>query len=150
MDLTFWIAFARGPLEIISLGLAIFPAIMVMQAWGSLPRHIPVHFGITGRPDRWVGRGQAWILPLLALAVYAVMSSATGTWAWVLDNRTEMPSGSEILLLARPVIAFLMIRVTTLLVRIARKEEESLNSWMLWGLMALLVAPPVALSVVLH
>jgi hypothetical protein len=150
MDIGFWIVLARGPLEIIALGLAIFPAAMVLQSWGALPRQIPVRFGITGRPDRWGGRGQAWILPLLALIVYALMSTATGTWAWMMNPSAELPDGTEILLVIKPVIAFLMIRATGMLIRVARDNRESLSCWLLWGLMAILVAPPLALTMAIH
>ena len=150
MDIGFWIVLARGPLEIIALGLALFPAVLVLLAWTSLPRQIPIRFAITGRPDRWGGRGQAWILPLAALIVYALMSTATGTWAWMMNTSSELPYGTEILLVIKPVIAFLMIRATAMLIRIAKDNRESLSCSMLWGLMAILVAPPLALTMVIH
>lgn len=150
MDIGFWIVLARGPLEIIAFGLAIIPAAMVSLAWRSLPRQVPVRFGITGRPDRWGGRGQAWILPVLALIVYALMSTVTGTWAWMMDSSARVPDGTEILLVIKPVIAYLMIRATGMLIRIARDDQESLSYWLLWGLMAILVAPPLALTVAIH
>jgi hypothetical protein len=150
MDIGFWIVLARDPLEIIALGLAILPAAMVLLAWTSLPKRIPVRFSLTGQPDRWGGRGQAWILPLAALIVYALMSTATGTWTWMMDTSSALPYGTEVLLLLKPVIAFLMIRATAMLIRIARDKQESLSCAMLWGLMAILVAPPIALTMAIH
>ena len=145
-----FILLLRGPLEIASFGLALAPLLSVSLAYGSLPRHIPVHFGINGRPDRMGSRNRAWILPLLVLAVYAFMSHASGTWAWAFHGRTELPSGGEIPLLLKPVIGCLMSYANEMLIRIARKEADALNGWMLWGLMILLVAPPFALSVLAH
>ncbi len=146
MDWARWIELLRYPFEIVSLGLAVAPALMVLQAWATLPKQIPVRFGATGRPDRWGSRARAWVLPLLALIVYGFMSRATGTWAWVLDSRAELPAGSELLMILKPSIALLMMNATGMLIRVARRDEESLNGWLLWGLMILLVTPPLALS----
>ena len=146
MDLMGFILLLRGPLEITAFGLALAPMLSVAVAWGSLPRHIPVHFGVNGRPDRMGSRNRAWILPLLALAVYAFMSRATGTWAWAFEGRVDLPAGGEIPLLVKPVIGLLMAYSNEMLIRIARKEADALNGWMMWGLMILLVAPPCALS----
>jgi hypothetical protein len=150
MNVASWIVLARGPLEIVSLGLAVVPAFMLLQSWADLPRRIPVRFDISGWPNRWGGRGQAWILPLVSLIAYGLMSTATGTWAWMLDSGAQMPDGSEILLLFKPVIALLMIRATGMLISIARNKKEALDGWLMWGLMALLVAPPIALSLAIH
>lgn len=150
MDLARWIELLRYPLEIGAFGLAIAPTLIVMQAWPFLPTRIPVGFGATGHPARWGRRALAWILPLLALIVYGYLSGATGTWAWVMDRTARIPDGSEMLLILKPGIALLMMNATEMLTRVARKKEESLNGWLLWGLMALMLAPPLALSFVAH
>ena len=84
------------------------------------------------------------------MIVYALMSTATGTFAWIMNTNSELPYGTEVLLLLKPIIAFLMIRATAMLIRIARDKQESLSCWMLWGLMAILVAPPIALTMAIH
>lgn len=141
---------SRGPLEVIAFALAVYPALMVLDVWNSLPRRIPIRFSISGEPDRWGGREQSWILPIIAFLAYCLMSAATGTWSWVLDSQAKMPAGAGIVLVFKPLVGFLMIRATAVLVRIARNQEEPLNSFMLWSLMALLVAPPVALTMAIH
>lgn len=147
MEWARWIDLLRYPLEIISLALAAAPALMVLQAWATLPKKIPVRFGSTGRPDRWGSRARAWVLPILALIVYGFMSRATGTWAWLLDGKAGIPAGSELLMVLKPGVALLMMNVTGMLIRVARRDEESLNGWLLWGLMILLVTPPLAMSI---
>lgn len=150
MDSARLIEVLRYPLEFIALGLAFAPALFVLQCWDSLPRQIPVRFTSAGRPDGWASRGWALGLPLIALIVYGVMSQATGTWAWVIDRRAEIPNGSEILIFLKPGFGFLIVSATGMLMRVARREEESLNGWLLWGLMTLLVTPPLVLSMVVR
>jgi Protein of unknown function (DUF1648) len=146
MDLSRWIFLLRWPLEIVSFGLALAPLLSVLVAWASLPAHIPVHFGSTGGTDCRGGRAQAWILPVMALVVYGFMSEASGTWAWALHGRTDLPAGAEILLILKPAIALLMVYANQMLILAARKQAEALNGWLLCGLMMLLIAPPFALS----
>ena len=40
-------------------------------SWNAVPERIPVHYGLTGEPDRWGGRFEGlFALPLVAVAVY--------------------------------------------------------------------------------
>ena len=50
--------------------------------WPDVPARIPVHFGLSGEPDRWVERSLlGWLeLPLVGLALAAVME---GTAWWI-------------------------------------------------------------------
>ena len=38
--------------------------------WGSIPDRVPLHFGITGAPDRWGSKGELLILLAVSLALY--------------------------------------------------------------------------------
>ena len=150
MDLMGLIVVLRWPLEIVAFGLALVPVLSLLLAWGSLPSQIPAHFGPTGHPDRWSSRSQLWILPVLALVVYGFMSEASGTWAWVLDGRMDLSAGAEIPLLFKPVVGLLIAYSSEMLIRIARKQGEVPNGWFMCGFMMLLLASPLALSVVAH
>jgi hypothetical protein len=85
-------------------------------------------------------------MPVLALSVYGFMSRASGTWAWVFHGTKDLPAAAETPLLFKPVFALLAIHANQMLIRIARKPPEAPNGWMLWGLMLLLITPPVALG----
>jgi hypothetical protein len=146
MDASRWIVLLRWPLEIGSLGLAFVPLLNVSLVWGSLPAQVALYFGATIRPRRWWSRSQVWIMPVLALIVYGFMSKASGTWAWVFRVTNDLPVDAGIPLLLKPVFAMLAIHANYMLLRIARKPRESLNGWMLWGLLLLLLTPPIALA----
>jgi uncharacterized membrane protein len=42
----------------------------VTHAWATLPAQVPVHFGITGQPDKWESKNEIWVLPALSLLFY--------------------------------------------------------------------------------
>jgi hypothetical protein len=136
----------RAPIEIIAALAAIAPLLIILRAWDTLPEEIPVHFGITGRPDRWGGRWQAWILPVVALGVYALFSFITGTWDWILGRQPAFPRGMELLLFMKPMTGLMLGYITLGMVRVARKEAERLNPWITFTLLALLLAPGIALA----
>jgi hypothetical protein len=146
MDSSHWIVLLRWPLEIVSLGLAFVPLLSVSLVWRSLPAQVAIYFGATVRSRRWWSRAQLWIMPVLALSVYGFMSRASGTWAWVFHGTKDLPAAAETPLLFKPVFALLAIHANQMLIRIARKPPEAPNGWMLWGLMLLLITPPVVLA----
>ncbi|MGO9240121.1 MAG: DUF1648 domain-containing protein [Bryobacteraceae bacterium] len=136
----------RGPLELIAVIAAVLPLLIILRAWDTLPDQIPAHFGITGRPDRWGGRWQAWILPVVALICYGIFSFITGTWQWVMGRQPALPRGMELLLYMKPMIGLMLGYISLATVRVARKEAEGLNLWVMYGLLALLLAPGIALA----
>jgi len=136
----------RMPLEIIAALAAVLPLLIILRAWDTLPEEIPVHFGITGRPDRWGGRWQAWILPFMALGLYAVFSYITGTWDWILGRQPALPRGMEPFLFMKPMMGLMLGYATLGMVRVARKEAERLNPWITFTLLALVLAPGIALA----
>lgn len=141
-----WVVEFRWPLEIASVVLAVVPLLIVLRAWDTLPEEIPAHFGITGKPDRWGGRWQIWILPVLALVMYGAFSFATGTWDLLLGRPHDLPRGMELLVLMKPLICLMLSYLMWATVRVARKEAEGLNLWIMFGLLALLLTPGIALA----
>ena len=150
MDMHSWIVAFRWPLEILSLAFALAPLLIMLRSWDTLPDEIPAHFGITGKPDRWGGKWQAWAVPIISIGMYAVFSTISGTWQWLLGQPTGLPNGIQPLLLLKPGIGLLMTYVTWMTVRVARKEAEGLNPWILYGLVALMLAPVVGLGLTAH
>ena len=66
---------SRALMWTLALGLAASAAWL----WPDVPARVPVHFGLDGEPDRWVGRSAwAWFgLPLVALATAAGLDALT-------------------------------------------------------------------------
>jgi hypothetical protein len=142
------VALLRWPLEIVAFALAFAPVLSVLIAWTSLPKQVPLHLGYSQRPDRWGSRARIWILPVLALVVYGFMSAASSTWAWAFFGRLDLPAGAEIPLLLKPVVGLLIVYANEAFIRVVRAQEEVPNGWLLSGVMVLLLASPLALSLV--
>ena len=150
MDFRGWVTVFRLPIEIAAACLAVLPALLLLRAWGSLPDEIPVHFGLTGRPDRWGGRWQAWVVPLVALIIYGAFSTACGSWNWLLGKPSELPRGIEPMLLMRVPLELLLTYITWGTIRVACKEAGKLSTPVLLGLLLLTVAPALALPFPRH
>lgn len=52
-----------------ALGL-LFMIVMLAYYWSSLPERIPSHFGISGQPDAWNGKGLLLVLPSISAGLY--------------------------------------------------------------------------------
>ena len=78
---------SRALMWTLALGLAASAAWL----WPDVPARVPVHFGLDGEPDRWVGRSAwAWFgLPLVALATAAGHRRAD---AVVAEPRPTLPA----------------------------------------------------------
>lgn len=61
-------------LEIISAVLLLGLLIYTLISWTSLPETIPVHFNAKGQPDGWGSRVSIFFSPLLALALYILLT----------------------------------------------------------------------------
>jgi len=48
--------------------------IIVIGAWKNTPEQIPSHFGPSGRPDAWGGKGSLALLPILGLMIYLLIT----------------------------------------------------------------------------
>ena len=139
----------RWLLEIIAGVACLLPLLIILRAWDTLPDEIPTHFGITGRPDRWGGRWQAWLLPVVSLAVYVFLSVISGMWGWLMGRATpSMPGEALALLLWIKLMEGLVFSyIVSMTVRIARQEAERLNGWMMGALIVLTGAPPALLAI---
>ncbi len=62
--------------DVISVMALVMIVGVVAFHWGDLPDRIPRHFGITGKPDRWGGKGSLLILPFAALVASGLLTFA--------------------------------------------------------------------------
>ncbi len=66
----------RWLVEGLTLAAILAMVAMTLIHWGELPATIPIHFGISGKPDGWGAKDSIWILPLLAVVVNVALSIA--------------------------------------------------------------------------
>jgi hypothetical protein len=141
MDFASTLALLRWPLETLALLAAVAPFLIVVQAWGSLPQQVPTHFGITGRPDRWGGRWQIWILPVLAPVMYCVFTFATHPQVWLAGAHPTPEPMQRAFVPLKALICLTLSYVSWMSVRVARKQAERLNNFIPLGLILLSIAP---------
>lgn len=57
-------------LEIVAVAGTVLSVALLVQSWKALPPVIPVHFGISGKPDGWGAKPTLWLFPALSAAIY--------------------------------------------------------------------------------
>ena len=61
-------------LEAIAFTAAVASPLIAFAYYAELPDTIPIHFNARGLPDGWGGKGFLWLLPILGLGIYALMT----------------------------------------------------------------------------
>ncbi len=61
-------------LEILAAGGCVLCVLIVALSWASLPETIPHHIDFSGKPNAWGTKKVLWLLPALALILYAGMT----------------------------------------------------------------------------
>lgn len=79
-------------LALVATALSIY---VVGSAWAALPDTVPIHFGLTGKPDGFGPKWVIWIVPASSVLLYGAMSFAVWLrsynfpWRITEDNREE-------------------------------------------------------------
>ena len=63
--------------DLANLTLCLLIGVLVYRAYPRLPERLPLHFNMTGQPDRWSGRGGLvvlFLMPLVLTAVFYLMA----------------------------------------------------------------------------
>ena len=57
------------------LGLAALTAMLLhlIISWPNLPERIPTHFGFSGQPDAWGGKGSLLAIPIIVTVMYILL-----------------------------------------------------------------------------
>jgi uncharacterized membrane protein len=131
----------RKALAIAALFLLVF--LWGITAWSvvgpnPLPARIPTHFNAAGQPDGWGTPGMLWLMPVVALGIYLLM-----TWA----ARQTAPAGRRQLgSVALSMIAWLKLEVVGLFawiqyetVKLALRGEGALPALFLPAVLAVIL-----------
>jgi uncharacterized membrane protein len=58
---------------VVLIAMIIYPVIM----WNTLPDKLPMHYNAAGEIDRWGGRGETLILPVIGILMYGLLTLVT-------------------------------------------------------------------------
>lgn len=61
-------------IELMAILLLLSIFIYLILAWGSLPDQIPGHYNGAGIVDRWGSKNEIWILPIMGLILYILIT----------------------------------------------------------------------------
>lgn len=120
---------------------------VAISAWPQLPARIPVHFNLTGEPDRWGARWMIFIGPLTGSVICAVL-------AWLFnrpDALARFPMAARAPLNCLLLVeAGLFTYLTWQMCRVAVGEARSLGVWFLPVLLGVLTLVSVWLALTTH
>ena len=120
----------------------------VAQAWSSLPERVPVHFGPHGQVDRWGGRSNMLLLPVLGTISYALFSLLERVpHIYNYPVRVTEQNAAELYLAGRRLLLGVkLILVSSFAylfyasVHVARGEADALSPWFVPALLVPLLA----------
>jgi hypothetical protein len=120
---------------------------VAISAWPQLPVRIPVHFNLTGDPDRWGPRWMIFIGPLAGSVICAVL-------AWLFnrpDALARFPMAARVPLNCLLLIeAGLFAYLTWQMCRVAVGQARGLGVWFLPVLLGALTLVAVWLALTAH
>jgi len=62
--------------NIISIMSIVFCFAYIFLIWNEIPARVPGHFDAAGNITSWSGKGTVWLLPLIMLALFVLMTAA--------------------------------------------------------------------------
>ncbi|HPT29276.1 MAG TPA: DUF1648 domain-containing protein [Bryobacteraceae bacterium] len=122
------------------LGLAALLGLVAVN-WSTLPDELPMHFGINGKPDRYGSRWQLLILPVVGIAIFVGMSLSAGTAEWLGGVAPEKPFDAIMLVWTKTVVMALMCYCVWTIIRVARKQAEGMNIFVMFGMVGIMLLP---------
>lgn len=115
----------------IAIAATLAGILLVATRYSSLPEQIPMHYGASGRPDKWAGKGSMWVLALMPVLTLLVMLGATAAMVTTTEDRDEVRAGVRFV---APLTAYLSLGTFVLTVRmlaVAEKRAEGIGRWFL-------------------
>jgi uncharacterized membrane protein len=64
----------RAVAEAFAIGPLVFAWTVTIAMWPDLPERVPTHFGLDGRPDAWGGKGISWLMPIVHLGTWLLIT----------------------------------------------------------------------------
>lgn len=126
-------------LEILAaIGLLVLLALPVFY-YGQLPEQIPTHFGANGLPDKFGPKLTLWLLPIVGLCIYGLMTFVNRRPDWFnFPVKITAENAARQYGLAVRLIRLLKAMVTVLFaylvwgtIHVAHGGSDGLNSWVL-------------------
>jgi uncharacterized membrane protein len=119
--------------------------IFVALRFSDLPDRVPRHYGFTGRPDAWSGKGIIWVYPSIALVMLVAMTCVLITTSHKLRPE-ELSADIRRMSALCAFLSLVTLGLTMRTVAVAGKRAEGLGRLFLPFFMVGLVALMVVLG----
>lgn len=143
--------------EAFSLLLVIAMFAMVAVHWSQFPDRVPAHYGISGKPNGWHGKGFLLILPAIAAVVWAVITVAEREprlinipFAIDRDSPEVQRVLRNMMIAEKTSTALMFAWLMSGMVRTALGRAEGIGQWFLPLALALIFGPVIVYSVKLR
>lgn len=131
----------RIPLEALCL-LALFGmGALVVGNWPALPREVPYHFDITGRPDRYGRRHSIFILPAVALVMFITMSVGGETMGLLLGEAPSDLGSVFMVTWTKTFTLLLMCFSQWTIIRVAQGKAHRMNMFIMLAFVGFILVP---------
>lgn len=140
------LALLRWVFEALSLAALLAALVWLKMQLDDIPERIPVHFGITGKPDRWGGRWHLALYVAFLLAVYIGMSIAGGTPDLFAGQIQTQATERFILSYVKCGVVLMFFYVFWITIRVARGQASRFNLFVPLGMVVLTLIPSVLLT----
>lgn len=133
-------------IALLALGLGV---LAVVRAWPDLPARVPTHFGLSGQPDGWGGRGTILLLPVISVVLYIVLSAVQripASWynypvAITGENRErQVRLARSLVSWLKAGLAAMLAHLTIATLRTALGSAEGLDPFVIWVWLAVIFA----------
>jgi uncharacterized membrane protein len=117
----------RWPLEVLSLLALLAQLIYLRLRWSSLPEKIPMHFGITGKPDRWHGRWSLLLFAAISIGLYVTMTIVSGTFQQLMGRQSSDAGEALFIAWLKTVMLLMFGFCVWTSIRVATGQAERMN-----------------------
>ncbi|MCT7954922.1 DUF1648 domain-containing protein [Laspinema palackyanum] len=143
-------AIAYSPLEIVLEITALMGVVASLAIgfyyWHRLPPSIPLHFGITGKPDLWGPKLTFWLIPSIGFISYLAMTITNffpNTFNYPVpitpeNLPTQYKIARQVLLWMKAEVMGILLWIEWGMIQVALKQSTHLSIFYLLGFLALL------------
>ena len=125
-------------LNVITLAAFVGMLVYLISSWTIIPSEIPAHYNAAGEVDRWGGKGEILILPIIGLLMWigmTVLEKFPHVYNYIHltkeNARAQYLNGRLLINVLKNEIVLLFSYITWKSVQVAVGEHDSLGVWFL-------------------
>jgi uncharacterized membrane protein len=132
--------------------IALAALLLIPTIWyGQLPEQIPTHYGFSGLPDHYSGKGALWMLPVIGVVMF-LLFSGINLLLTARPSRYEKRKPEELSMLPKVILLMQLFKVFLTMtfayialqtIRVAHGEAEGLGAWFLTVFIGVILISPL-------